>query len=912
MIESIGPYRVLAKLGEGGMGEVYRARDTKLDRDVAIKVLPEQFVSDPERIARFQREAKTLASLNHPNIGGIYGLEDASGVKALVLELVDGPTLADIIEGSGLKAQGSGQTAQGSCGLPIDEALTIARQIIDALEAAHEQGIIHRDLKPANIKLRPDGTVKVLDFGLAKAMDPAGRSFSSGGGEAGPKGPAYNLSMSPTITSPAMTMAGVILGTAAYMSPEQARGRTADKRSDVWAFGCVLYEMLTGKRAFEGEDVSDTLALVLRGEPDWNAFPASVPPNIRAIVKRCLQRDRKARIPDMSVVRFMLDEPAPATDAASTPGRARATRVWLASSAAGVLLVTTLAAISFAMWRPTGNPTRLTRLNLTLPDGMALAMGASTSAPGAAPGDLSISPDGMHVALLLAAPAGRSRIFVRDMDALGARELPGTDGASGPFWSPDSRSIGFFADGKIKRVNLDGGPPVSLCDSPDYRGGAWGDGVIVFAPSNRTGLMKVSASGGTPTPATTTEKGEVGHGRPTFLPDGHHFLFGVYQGGNWAATIDGPERVLVIPKFDAMNVGYAQGQLLFVRGNTLMAQPFDDKRLALSGDAIPIAEQVHVANSPPIGSFAVSWNGVLVFLQGSSSTSTQIAWFDRSGKMLRTVGDVGDYDDLWLSHDGKRATVTLPDPAQKGLRDIWMIDVARGARTRFTFDPASDITPVWSPDDRRIVFSSNRRGHYDLYAKASNGSGDETLLYADGRDKFPMDWLPDGRLIYMAQGGSTGRDLLILPLTGDRKPVPLLQSRFDEWTAQVSPDGKWLAYSSNESGAYEVYVAPVSDPSAKTIVSADGGVGGQWRPDGKAVLFSKASGDSVIETELHITGARADVSAPRTLFNLRAAGQRSSLGIAADGEMLAAYLPDDTTATRPITVVQNWPALLKK
>jgi eukaryotic-like serine/threonine-protein kinase len=526
----LGPYEILAAIGAGGMGEVYRARDTKLNRDVALKVLPEAFTTDPDRLARFKREAHVLAALNHPNIAAIYGFEESDGVRALVLELVEGPTLADHI-------------AKGA--LHLDEALHIARQIAVALEAAHEQGIIHRDLKPANVKVREDDTVKVLDFGLAKALEPAGISS--------------NASQSPTMTSPAMTQAGIILGTAAYMSPEQAKGRATDKRSDIWAFGCTLYEMLTGKRAFEGENVSDTLAAVLRGEPDWAAFPPGVPPHVRTIVRRCLEKDRKARIPDIAVVRFMLDDANATTTTPAaldhTTTRHIGRRGWIAAALLGVGFLTASGLAAFVYFRQTPADERAIRFPIRFP--VAMPNGWSLTMPFPSPGapPVAVSPDGRRVAFV-AVRQGIQHLWVRSLDSIAAQELPATEGAGGPFWDPDSRMLAFFAGDKLKRIDITGGRLLTLCDAPLPGGGAWSsEGFILFGSYGK-GIQSVAAGGGVPTVVTTLAQGEAAHEKPSFLPDGRHFFYRAYTasaaiGSLYIGSIESTDRTMVKVEADA-------------------------------------------------------------------------------------------------------------------------------------------------------------------------------------------------------------------------------------------------------------------------------------------------------------------------------------------------------------------------
>ena len=669
----LGVYEVVGLIGAGGMGEVYRARDTRLDRHVAIKVLPDAFRADAERAARFEREAKLLATLNHPNIAGIYGLEDSQGEQCIVMELVEGETLADRI-------------ARGP--IPVAEALEIAKQIADALEAAHEKGIIHRDLKPANVKLTPDDQVKVLDFGLAKA-------FGLDAAHVSPDG----LTNSPTLTSPiAATGVGVLLGTAAYMAPEQAKGRAVDKRGDVWAFGCVLYEMLTGQRAFTGEDVSDTLASVLRGEPQWSALGPAVPERIRVLLRRCLAKERKARIPDISVARYLLEEIAGTLAEPAQPVRAPvpASR-WIAAAMSAAVASAAIVLLAIYYLGRVDSTVRPVRFAIQVEPG-PLDVG-STENPATPP--IAVSPDGSIVAFVATTRGTRSRLWIRPLDTLEARELSGTDGASSPFWSPDSRFIGFFADGKLKRIDVNGGPSLPLCDAPQQRGGAWSpEGFIIFGSIGK-GLQKVPEAGGVPTALTTLAEGELVHSQPVFLPDGRHFFYralGPVAGGPvYVASIDSGDRKMLIERPAASNVAYASGHLLFLRETTLMAQPFDVGTQTLTGEPVPVAADIRTFITPPVGIFSVSQTGVLVYQTGSSASVGDLTWFDRKGKPLGTVGEPAAYGDVELSPDDKRVAVSIFDPSQRS-RDIWLIDVARGSRQKFTFGATDEQNASWSSD----------------------------------------------------------------------------------------------------------------------------------------------------------------------------------------------------------------------
>jgi Tol biopolymer transport system component/tRNA A-37 threonylcarbamoyl transferase component Bud32 len=788
----VGVYEVIALIGAGGMGEVYRARDTRLKRDVALKVIPEALTQDRERLARFKREAELLASLNHPHIASIYGFEESDGIHAIAMEFVDGGTLADRLRAATPEAEREsarpreGASAAGRGGgaprtLSLDDALVIARQVAEALEAAHEKGIVHRDLKPGNIALTADGQVKVLDFGLAKALAPELHAPS-------------DLPNSPTLTSPAMTQLGLILGTAAYMSPEQAKGRPADKRGDVWAFGCVLYEMLTGRRPFEGEDVSDTLAAVLRGDPDWTALPDELPPPVRTLLQRCLEKDRRKRVGDMAAALFVFNESSLAAPArveapvaAAGPGRMRERALWLAL---------TLVIGALALWfaRPRVTPPVPIRFHVFAPAGTAINN----------TGIVTLSPDGRRALFIVARPGGQSTaLAVRSFDTVDSRVLEGTDGAVAPFWSPDSRFIGFQADGKLKKLDVaNGGPPQPLCDAQTLVGGTWSpDGTIVFSPATTGGLMRVSQAGGTPSPVTTldTARQERSHRWPWFLPDGRHFLF-VSQAPTtiYVGSIDSADRTEVLAA--TSRAVYADGHVLFVRDGTLLGQPFDTRTLKVTGEAIPVADEVWYNAATAGSGVSVSASGVLAYRTGSTREASQLVWFDRSGKRLGVVGAVADQMNVGLSGDGRSVGVSLLDPI-RSTRDIAIYDLARdGLRTRFTFDPADEWSVVWSPDGSRLAFNSARKnGQLDVYEKAATGAGAERLILDDPTNNvYPTSWSPDGRVLLFHNGNAnspTGNDIFALPMNGEpAAPVPIVQGASNETSAQLSRDGRWVAF----------------------------------------------------------------------------------------------------------------------
>jgi len=888
--DRLGSYEILSALGAGGMGEVYRARDTKLNRDVAIKVLLPAVANDPDRLARFSREAQVLASLNHPNIAQIHGLEESGGVTALVMELVEGEDLSQRI-------------SRGA--IPIDDALPIARQIAEALEAAHDHGIIHRDLKPANIKVRPDGTVKVLDFGLAKAVDPTAGSSTT----------AMN---SPTLSIHA-TQAGIILGTAAYMSPEQAAGKAVDKRSDLWAFGVVLLEMLTGRQTFAGETTSHVLAAVLKDEPDWSTLPPATPQPIRTLLRRCLQKDRKRRLDSAAAVRIEIDDAAnaPGVSAQSnshTPSNSKTQlRVAWAVVAAFAALAVALA-VTMAMRTPPASLSAV-RSTILLNENLAPRPPASRFA---------ISPDGRQVAYAAAdSKGGPVLLWTRPLESSQGRSFPGTDSASGPFWSPDSRFIAFSADGKLKKVNALGGTPTVISDAVRNEGGGdpgtWSrDDVIVFPATDRASLVRISAAGGgVPTAVTAPDPSanETRHGFPFFLPDGKHFLYVAYNSlvpvGLYVGSLDSPQRVRLLD--GASNAQYAGGSLIFVRGTTLMAQPFNPDTLALADEAQPIAEQVQMnTTSLRASAFSVSQSGALVYQAGvSGGGNSRMIWSDRAGKQTPVLNESAPFRDVWLSPDGTRASVSLFDERLGG-SDIWIVDVIRGLRSRFSFDPADEYSGVWSPDGADLIFNSRRRGRLDLYRKAVRGAGGDEVLLADPFDKAPTSWSPDRQFIlYNATFSGTHSDVWVLPLSGSRKPFPLIESPFLDGWAQFSPDGRWVAYSSDESGRMEIYVAPFPGPGAKWQISDAGGSYPRWRRDGKELFYQKSN--RLMAATLRGAADRMNVEAIQPLFEMRSpgGGQRSFYDVSSDGQRFLHSVPEDAGESTPLSLVMNWPALLR-
>ena len=863
------------------MGEVYRATDPKLGREVAIKILPEAFAQNPERLVRFEREAKVLASLNHANIAQIYGIEE----RAIIMELVEGETL--------------------SGPLPLDTALDYARQIADALESAHEKGIVHRDLKPANIKVTPQGVVKVLDFGLAAVMQNS-------------VPPDSNATQSPTMTLGATQM-GVLLGTAAYMSPEQARGKPIDKRVDIWAFGVVLYEMITGKPLFRGEDISEILAAVIKDEPSLD----SVPLKVQRLIYSCLEKDPKRRLRDIGDAWRQLEEVSTSPRADIPLASVEQKRGWLWPAAATFLALAALT-VSFVHFREPIQKPLILQYTIRVPDQTRILSFAA-------------SPDGRYVAMSVLGGGG-PQLWLRPLDSPQAQELPGTDYATYPFWSPDSRNIGFFAQGKLKKIAVSGGPTQTLCDAPNGRGGAWnGDGVIIFNAGNAGSLSRVPANGGVPVPATKSAAGAQVF--PVFLPDNRHFLFvarGEKESGVYVASMDMKENRRILldvanPAYDPPAPHEKNGHLLFVRQQTLMAQPVDPVTLEPRGDIFPLAEQLS-RNGNAYDLYSISGNGILVYQTGTEGLDYQHTWFDRTGKELGTIGKPVRSNRFALSPDGKSVIIERVNP-QSNSSDLWITDLEHHTDSRFTFDASTNSWPVWSQDSSRLVFNSNRAGITNLYQKASNGVGADEILLQTEENKYPFDWSRDGKyVIFVNQSPKTRLDIWALPLEAGNasdkligmKPIPLVQSPFQDWMGQVSPDGRWLAYLSDESGRPEVYVQPFAPENAaakkpvagRWQVSTAGGGQPRWRADGKE-LFYVAPDRKLMSVEVKSNSIGFERSTPQPLFTLRANIATSGVYVyryapAADGKrFLVSTDPESSAEAPPLNVVANWLAHVK-
>jgi eukaryotic-like serine/threonine-protein kinase len=875
-----GPYRVQTAIGAGGMGEVYRARDENLGRDVALKILPSAFATDPERLARFEREARVLAALNHPNIAGIHGVEANAGVKALVMELVEGPTLAERI-------------AVGP--LPAAEALAIARQIADALDAAHASGIVHRDLKPLNVKVRPDGVVKVLDLGLAKAMMSGYGRNSDAVIDDAERGGAH----APSVTQSAITWTGEVLGTVAYMSPEQAMAKPLDARSDIWAFGCVLFEMLTGRAAFLEGSAAETLARIIDGEPPWEWLPLSTSPRLKRLLRRCLEKDPRRRLHAAGDVRIELEEiiaePRPEAPHFMLKSRAR-----FYVPAAVVALLAAVAALTWgAVGRRSSNPV-LPSLRLSIDTG-----------PTNEQVSFALSPDGQHLAFV-ALQADTPQLFLRKLDQSEARPVSGTEGARLPFWSPDNRSLGFFADGLLKRVDIAGGRPLVLAHARNPMGGAWSaDNVILFAPFAASPLVQVPARGGPSSIVTRLAPGEVSHRSPSFLPGRGEFLYLVTTSNPadqviWLGSLSNPERRDRVIAADTGATYVPSGHLLFVRDDELHAVPFDAERGVIAGDSTMLARQV--ASEDGGGAFSVGDGRLLTFRAGEAMFSPPpLVWRDRAGRLTTSIAAQGHPAIAPTGSQIAVSTRTVVQPMSN--TDIWLVDSASGEPRRFTFDPAFDITPVWSPDAKFIAFASNRRGVFDLFEKPVSFARDERVLLESATNKYAADWSPDGQhLLFVSESAVTGDDLWILSLGDTRHVVPFVIGERSESQGQFSPDGRYVAYRSNESGRWEIFVRPYPGPGSQQLVGA--GIQPRWRRDGKELFYVDQAG-RLTARSIQVAGdGGLRVGSPVTLFAARIGNPQNmqfSYAIDERGQQFLIATGERISST-PITVVQNWTA----
>ena len=889
----LGPYEVLAPIGAGGMGEVYRARDTRLNRDVAIKVLPEAFAKDPERLARFEREAQVLASLNHPHIAALHGLEESGSVCALVMEYVEGEDLAQRI-------------ARGA--IPIDDVLPIARQIADALEAAHDVGVVHRDLKPANVKVRPDGTVKVLDFGLAKALDLQSSPLS---------GAALAADMSPTVFGGA-TVAGVILGTAAYMSPEQAAGRPVDRRADLWAFGVLMVEMLTGRQVFSGETITHVLASVLKTDPDWTTLPAGTPAPIRRLLRRCLEKDRKRRLDSAAAARLEIEEAiaGPSHETISmvvappAPGWRRALP-WIAA------VVVAMVAGSAAWLLKPSVPPAVVRLSIPLPAGQQLTRANQPA--------LAISPDGRNVvyAAIQGEPAIQ-QLYLRALDSDESKPLAGTEGAFSPFFSPDGNMIGFFADGKLKKIAVTGGAAMTLADAPSPGGASWGrDGVLAvqLLQVGQKGLQRIAQDGSNVQPLTRIASGEFIQRWPSFLPGGDALLFvGSATGATWGGAHVAVEAVTGSePSTSAAKIltkgtqpWYAPtGHLLYVQSGTLMAAPFDPGRQALTGDAVPVLENVMQFNTTGAAQYSLSATGTLVYLAGRvADVRSTLVWVSRDGREQPLPAVPQNYIFPRVSPDGRTLAVQIIDQEEQ----TWVYDVVGDRLRRLTFEGSVNNIPVWAPDGKRIAFSSNRTGvASNVFWTLADGSGGTERLTTSEHVNFPNSFSADGQLLaYVEVTPETGSDIWVLPMAS-RKPAPFLRAAHEETAPALSPDGRWMAYASNESGRREIFVMPYPGPGGKWQVSTDGGHEPRWNPRGGELFYRSGNRFMVMEVD---TTSGFSTGKPRVLMEgpYLTSGGYPFYDVTADGQRFLMLKPVSQQTTMPtqIQVVLNFLEELKR
>ncbi|MBF8296773.1 MAG: serine/threonine protein kinase [Bacteroidetes bacterium] len=892
----VSHYKILEKLGEGGMGVVYKAQDTKLNRAVALKFLPSHLSTSEQDKARFLQEAQAAAALSHPNICTIYGIEEHEGQAFIAMELVDGQTLRE-------KKQN----------FSVKQSIDIGIQIADGLAAAHEKGIVHRDIKPENIMIRKDGIVQIMDFGLAKL-----RGASR------------------------LTKEGSTVGTVGYMSPEQVLGQDSDHRTDVFSLGVILYELFAGQSPFKGiHETAITYEIVNVDAIPISSVKPDVDPQLDAIILECLAKEpgeryqsvaevakelrrfkretSKARVSRVSVTREAY-RPSAISPIQSTgefhPIECLAIKKLLSPErlAFGAVL---LALIALAIFHFTETPTdsRTYRATILPPE--------KTSLSSSFGGHIALSPDGRLLAFVARDSAGKTVLWVRPLNALTGQALNGTDDASFPFWSPDSRFIGFFASGKLKKIEASGGPPQTLCDAPTGRGGTWNDkGTILFCPSNGPfSLSRVSAAGGVPVIITKLDssRSETSHRWPCFLPDGEHFLFttrtttgGVGEGDAiFVASLDTAFTPRVLIK-SGSSVDYAYGHLLFAREQTLMAQPFDVKTFEITGDAFPISESVYFESFTSRTSFSVSQNGILAYQTGTSSAGIKLLWYDKTGKQTGALNQSSVYHDLRLSPDGRRVAISQFDAKSRNT-DIWLYEIGRSVWTKFTFDPALERWPIWSPDGSTIVFASNRKGRLDLFQRSSSGAGSEELLLESNLQKYPSDWSRDGRFIaYHTEDLKTKSDIWILPMKGERKPFLFLQTEFIEVRASFSPDGRWIAYQSDESGRFEVYIRPFPGPGGKWQVSTNGGTRPRWRRDGKELFYLELDA-KIMAAEITLGSTTVDVGSARSLFQIRpfGGGARDIYDVTSDGQRFLVASPGSEEISSPVTLVVNWTAEIR-
>ena len=889
----LGPYEIQCPLGSGGMGEVYRARDTRLDRSVAVKILPAHLSDQPEAGERFEREARTISSLSHPNVCQLHDVGEQNSVRYLVMELLEGETLAERLR-------------RGP--MPLDQVLRYGAEIAQGLDAAHRRGVVHRDLKPGNIMLTKTGA-KLMDFGLAKGTSAAN---------------AVSTELTATMTSsPAspLTQQGTIVGTFQYMAPEQVEGKEADARSDIFSLGAVLYEMTSGKRAFEGKTLVSVAAAIMEKEPEPIRTQAVTPPALDRLIRKCLAKDPDARWQSAgdlaSELKWITDSGASSAWQAVSPKNParRALLPWV------VVAVALIAAIVLSVVQSTGRANKsLVRTQIASPDKFEFNFVGDSGGPPV------ISPDGTRL-IFSARFQGKTQLFLRSMESLVPQPIPGTDDATYPFWSPDSSSIGFFADGKLKRMEIAGGAAIVVCEAAMARGGGWSSkGTILFTPMINTPLYQVPAAGGTPVAVTKLSEKYTTHRFPTFLPDGEHFL---YVAANHAAptngetavfwaSLDGKQNKLVI--LSPSSVVYASGYLLYVRQNGLMTQPFDPSTGEFKGPAAALNDDVQVDNTIWRGTFTASENGTLIYQPGPAETGMRLAWYDINGKRAGYVGDPDDYYQVELSPDDKKVAAAV------GAYNyvIWVYDIARNTRTRLTFGNAAYYSPVWSRDGKQLAYVGGPSGgvsRVSIMVKAADGSGEEKKLLDLGQfqgvQQVLCDWSPDGRYLLYTNGTpsvGTGVDLWVLPLFGDRKPYPYIDAPGNQQYAQFSPDGRWVAYTSDETGQMQVYVAPFPWTGAKWQVSSVGGAVPRWRRDGKELFFQTWGSSWNFAAEVNGHGSSFDVGPVHNLFlinNLSPNTTSAQYAVTSDGQRFL-QITTGESGKLPLTVIQNWTAELKK
>ena len=865
----IGPYEITSILGQGGMGIVFRARDVKLDRDVAIKVLPEAFDSDRDRLIRFQREAQVLASLNHPRIAHVYGLEESGQTKCIVMELVEGETLAERIR-------------RGP--LPVDDSVEIVKQITDGLEAAHEKGITHRDLKPANIKIRDDGAIKILDFGLAKVF--------------GSENSATDLSNSPTLNVDA-TLDGTLVGTLAYMSPEQARGRPVDARTDIWALGCVFYEMLAGKQAFGGETVSDRVAAVLRSEPDWDALPKETPQTLIAIIRNCLQKNPKERLHNAADVRIQLKD---ILAEPPVPIAIRSNRWLFATAVAGVIIA--IAVILFAFAGRSSTPTSPLWLSIPPPP---YGFGNSP--------EPAVSPDGNQIAFIAPNENGTVVLWVRSLDSPTVRRLPETEGAGQPFWSPDGKEIGFFALNRLKKIAVAGGSPQALAEAPTPRGGAWSkEGTILYVPVSGQGLYQIPASGGSPTvvPGFANENAGEYRSHPDFLPDSRHFVYSLASGdpqkrGVYVGSLNGDPGQRLLTASRAM---YSKGFLLFIKDRELFSQAFDTAAMKLVGQARRVAEGIGWSGQNLSSfSFASSDADTLAYWTGLRFPKTQIQWFDRNGNSLGKVGQLAVNLEAVLSPDERRVAVEVVD-AEKITVDIWTIELASGISSRFSSEGLWSGTPLWSPDSGRLFYSSFIQSSFVVKALRQAEIREITLNMPGAK------WLTgssaDGRyLLFTYASPTTGTDIWVFDTTNPSMPWPLVQTPAIETHGQLSPDGSWVAYTSSKTGHSEAYINSFPKTGNEVRVSPNGGMWPKWSRNGNELFYFSEDRRQLFAVTLRRTADGLETGPPKLLINLTNAvlgesPERAPYAVTGDGQRFLLNVPIEDPVPPSLILGLNW------